>query len=209
MANRFAKKIKSGEIDTEEQLKSEFKALAKELHPDIAGDSFHAEFIRVRQEYESALGDFDRHRFAAKPKDSGTSNKSQKNAKTDLFGELFLLLKRGFPKTVRHEKERLRYQYAVWRFRNAVSTLGGENQARFEAFQRELLAMKTEDEFRFKKIMAILYDLVEHDRKPLSPLRTTIELEYDALRIAEPMGFEAQSFLGRLVAELGDGTIGP
>jgi len=207
LANRFTAKIKSGEIDTEEQLKSQFKSLAKELHPDIAGEDFHAEFVRVRQEYESALDDFDRHRFGSSAKDSAYRPSYARAGSCDLFAELALLLRRGFPKTVRHEKERLRYQYAVWRFRNIVAVLGGENSARFDAFHHEFLSLKTSDEPAYKKILAILHALVEYKRKPLSPLLTTVEIEYDAIRLAQLLGFEAQVFLGRLVAELGEGNI--
>ncbi len=207
MTNRFAKKIRSGEIDTEGQLKSEFKALAKELHPDIAGEGFQAEFVRVRQEYESALGDFDRHRFGASAKDSAHKPKPAKSGSGMLFAELFLLLKRGFPKTARHEKERLRYQYAIWRFRNALAALGSETPSRFDAFHRAILVLRTGNKAGLDTVLRMLYDLVEYKRRPLSPLRTAIEIEYDAIRLSGLLEPDAQAFLGRLVAELGEGNI--
>lgn len=45
MANRFARRIRDGTIRTPGELKSEFKSLAKALHPDLAGSRTGEEFL--------------------------------------------------------------------------------------------------------------------------------------------------------------------
>ena len=58
MSNRFVQLIRSGEIDSVEDLKTVFKELAKATHPDLAGAGAGDEFVAVRLEYENALHDF-------------------------------------------------------------------------------------------------------------------------------------------------------
>ena len=51
MANRFVRRIRSGDIGPIEELKSEFRELAKLTHPDVRDDA-SGEFAAVRSEFK-------------------------------------------------------------------------------------------------------------------------------------------------------------
>ncbi len=154
MANRFVGPIKRGEIATIEELKSRFKALAKETHPDLGGDGASAlDFSALRSEYEAALTDFHRHRFGLSASLAGRSHsRGQGSPQADGLGgnpsrsstvfsrpELYRRLREvrrgGFPKIPRHEKERLRYEYRRYLALALLEARGGDWRARFEAFE--------------------------------------------------------------------------
>lgn len=154
MANRFVGPIKRGEIGSIEELKSRFKALAKETHPDLGGDGASAlDFAALRSEYEAALGDFHRHRFGLSASLAGRSHsRGQTSPQADGLGgnpsyyaaafsrpELYRRLREvrrgGFPKLPRHEKERLRYEYRRYLALALLDARGGEWRASLEAFE--------------------------------------------------------------------------
>ena len=129
MGNRFVGPIKRGEIASIEELKSRFKAMAKETHPDLGGAGASAgDFSALRSEYEAALTDFHRHRFGLSSSKAGRgqargqtpdfagglggnpSRASMVFSRPELYGRLREVRRGGFPKLPRHEKERLRYE---------------------------------------------------------------------------------------------------
>jgi hypothetical protein len=203
MANRFVRRIKSGEIESIEELKSEFKALAKLSHPDLLGPGAGGDdFARLRAEYESALRDFVKHRFGARRDDPDAGGARGDPLSDDAWACLALLLKRGFPKIPRHEKEALRYEYARWRLARA---LGTERRGLFFACEPELLDMKTARSGALGLATGLLRNLIDYREKGLSAMRTDIVLSLGKLRGDPRIGPEFRAFALSLAGELGIG----
>jgi hypothetical protein len=228
MPNRFARRIRSGQIASIDELKAEFKSLAKLSHPDLAGPGAdHAEFAAHRDEYEAALRDFVRHRFgAARSAARKGSGSASGGAPGDELGEaagagdgsggagcapvsaqawacLSLFLKRGFPKVPRHEKEALRYEYARWRL---AEELGREGASLFAACEAELLAVKTSGGQIVAPALALLRQLVDYRSKAVPAMRTEILLSLGALGADPRVGPGYMAFARSLAAELGIGA---
>lgn len=186
MANRFARRIRDGEIDTPGALASEFRALAKATHPDLAGPGADPqEFVRVRSDYEAALRDFERHRFGSRRPgmSEGAHGSAEGDADADrAWTALALLLNRGFPKEARHEKERLRYEYALWRFERELRALGEDAFRRFGPFAIAMSALKAKAPGASRRVVALLRELLEYRRTGIEALRTSIAHGLESLR---------------------------
>jgi hypothetical protein len=219
MANRFARRIREGRIASIADLKAEFKELAKVTHPDAVGPGAdHGDFAELRAEYESALRDFAKHRFGARRADGGPARAAGGAAPSgeglarealprEAWACLALLLGRGFPKSPRHEKERSRYEYARWRFAEA---LGAERGQLFEDFEAELLGMRESRSTALRPTLGLLGLLIEFSETGLSAMRTEIVLAFSALRRDPRIGPGCSAFLAALAGELGiGGEIGP
>jgi hypothetical protein len=206
MPNRFVRKIKSGEIESIDALKSEFKALAKLSHPDLREPGADGdEFARLRDEYEAALRDFVKHRFGARPggDEPSTAVGARDGPLSDeAWASLALLLKRGFPKVPRHEKEILRYEYARWRLFEVV---GPKRRALFAACEAELLAMKGARSEALISAMSLLASLIDYRARGLSAMRTHIVLSLGSLRADPRVGPHFRAFALSLAGELGIG----
>lgn len=209
MANRFARKIKSGDIVSIVELKSEFKELAKLTHPDLRGPGTEGEFITARAEYEAALRDFERHRFGSRAASgrqpgSGTARGTATDGRlTDTAWTcMALLLKRGFPKVPRHDKEKLRYEYARWRLLEALGTHGGEL---FGDFESELLDLKAFGADPSPPILRFLRDLMDYHAEGLPAMRTHIVLSLGRLRSDPGVSLAIRGFTELLSLELGIG----
>jgi hypothetical protein len=217
-SNRFVTGIRSGEIDSLEDLKAAFKELAKATHPDLAGqDSDLASgdaFVAVRSEYENALRDFERHRFgAARLERSGMGATGERGAAVsslELWACLALFLKRGFPKLPRHEKEILRYEYARWRFRGVLRARGSGRDgidpvALFDAFEGELLTIRKALPDGVGAALAFLRGLVAHAEREHPAMRTALVRDLEALSLEPGLGAASLDFLAWLAGELGIG----
>jgi hypothetical protein len=213
MPNRFIRKIKSGEIDTIEELKSEFKELAKRTHPDLRGPGARigaeAEFVAVKDEYEAALRNFERHRFGARRARSGGApetyyeSHNAPGAMSDAsWACLALLLKRGFPKAPRHEKEKLRYEYAVWRL---AEELDPESRSRFASCEGELLLAKASGDPALEAELDLLRLLLDFRALGLAPMRTEIVMAMGRLAANPSVGPGFRSFARALGSALGIG----
>lgn len=215
MPNRFVRRIRSGEIGSVEELKSEFKEIAKLTHPDLRGETGE-EFAAARAEYEAALRDFEKHRFgasggarrgagSASPR-SGAAAPRPGAAEGPLSDAawlcLELMLKRGFPKTPRHEKEGLRYEYARWRLAQA---LGSEGAARFRACESELLDLRAFGSASLGPAIKLLQDLIEYRYAGLSAMRTGVVLALGRLRADPQAGAGLRGFIALLAADAGIG----
>jgi len=211
MGNRFVRRIKSGDIRSIGDLKSEFKELAKRTHPDLRGpgsrDGAEAEFVAARAEFEAALRDFEKHRFGARDvRDEAEPGRAEGGAADSagrLPGEawscLALLLKRGFPKVPRHEKELLRYQYARWRLVQALGSLRG---ALFGRFESDLLDLKAAEGKGLGAVLELLRDLIDYRYRGLAPMRTNVVLRLGRLRADPEVGEGARGFLDYLARDL-------
>jgi hypothetical protein len=206
--NRFVRRIKSGEIDSIEELKSEFKELAKLTHPDLRGPGAEADFVSVRAEYEAALRGFERHRFGARdPRAEAWEGREAASGSAEPLSDvawacLALLLKRGFPKASRHEKEKLRYEYARWRFAQA---LGPGSRGRFAAFESELLDMKAAGSAALAPCLELLAELLDYRGRGLAPMRTQVILSIGSLRSDPRVGAGFRGFADALARDLGLG----
>jgi hypothetical protein len=225
VANRFVRRIKSGHIESIEELKSEFKELAKRTHPDLGGPGGEAEFVEARAEYETALRDFEKHRFGASRREdrdsvfgaSGRDGKVAERPGSAAEGPMpdaawpcfLLLLKRGFPKLPRHEKELLRYEYARWRLAQA---LGPIRASLFRDFESELLDLKAFGSEALPPTIGLLRDLVEYRYVGLAAMRTNVVLSLGRMRSDARLGAPVRDFIGFLAegagigGELGGGT---
>jgi hypothetical protein len=213
MANRFVKRIKSGEIASVDELKAEFKELAKRTHPDLAGPGAgHADFAALRDDYDNALRDFEKHRFGSSSRGRGGNGPAAPGSNPGAFAPetwpcLAILLGRGFPKAPRHEKEALRYEYARWRF---VETLGPARRELFDACDAELLAMRATRSPALELPLRVLRLLLDYRGKGLSAMRTEIVLALAELRSDPRVGPGCRDFTLALARELGvGGEIGP
>ncbi|MEN6476969.1 MAG: hypothetical protein ABFC75_03125 [Rectinema sp.] len=199
MPNRFAKRIRNGEIPSVESLKAEFKSLAKVSHPDLAGQDSAEEFILVRDEYEQALRDFDRHRWGFRrvngesrsAEDAGRNIRKEgavrKNAFAyasfaPVFAALALLLKRGFPKEPRHERQKLRYEYARWRFASTFTAAVENGEALLDAFERDYASLIAGDTVQASSVSEMLDELIEYSRTGVPAMRTSLILALGSIR---------------------------
>jgi len=239
--NRFVRAIRSGEIDSVKDLKAAFRELALATHPDLAGrrhenrsepdaqarmpegaarpDTGEA-FIAVRAEYEAALANFDRHRFGASRKIGQPAPREASVAAEELWGCLSLMLKRGFPKEPRHEKETLRYEYARWRLRGAVEALQRERERpeplvvesrhrAFEAFEDCLLDLKKTAPSLEAAVIAYLRELIDYASSGLPLMRVSLVRAFDGFTADARLSEMARSFIRFLSSELGIGpTLG-
>jgi hypothetical protein len=209
MANRFAKRIREGELDSVESLKSAFKSLAKASHPDLAGPgSDGAEFARLRTEYEDALRDFERHRFSARSRrgssDPGPGPESGRAGLAEgAWPRLSLLLKRGFPKSPRHRKETLRYEYARWRFEEA---LGSAAREAFRRCERELLELRIARSPALGLALGLVRALAEYETIGLAAMRTELVLALGRLKGGDALGPGFLAFVRILAEDLGIGV---
>lgn len=230
MSNRFVQAIRAGSIDSIDDLKAAFRELALATHPDLAdsgGERAAEAFIAVRAEYESALANFERHRFGASRREGlgGVADGLGRAAHVDgaeLWACLSLLLKRGFPKEPRHEKEILRYEYARWRFRGALAArdradpamsrnsepshgIVADSPGLFDAAEEELLLIKKTYPASLAAFLAFLGHLAEQASEGHPAMRVALVRELDALRIAPGLGGTSREFAALLAAELGIG----
>ena len=222
--NRFVRAIRSGEIDSVDDLKTAFRELALATHPDIgpsAGEGAAEAFIAVRSEYEAALANFERHRFGASfrgqgggaTNSAGGAGRPADVAASELWACLSLFLKRGFPKEARHEKEILRYEYARWRLRGALEALGRDRRrddragpaALFDAFEAELIVIKNTYPGSLSSALAFLRDLLAQATDGHPAMRVALVRELDRLRLAPGFGESSLDFLLFLAGELGIG----
>lgn len=196
MPNRFARRIRDGAIRTPGDLKTEFKALAKAYHPDLAGQAAGEEFIRVRSEYESALRNFEVHRFRTRPKsvrrgDAGGADTPSAGAAPGVFAALAVLRKRGFPKKPRHEKERYRYEYARYRFETALGELGEGFKTPLEDIEGSLIELRFADPETLASVLSYLDALTDYSLRGLPAMRTFLAQQSSSLqsdpRIPEPV----------------------
>ncbi len=238
MHNRFIRLIEAGIIETEAALKSEFRARALETHPDQAqADDRGAAFIRLKAEYEVALRylappvrDSPSHGSGSAPGTASGRAPSRAPGRTrydrDLFyADLSALLKAGFPKVPRHDRERRKYARlrllvlsSLEALDEALAEAGPRGPASrssapgigvregFSAFEAELLALRAlgtpEAEARIARALSLAADLVDYAECGILALRAAVEIDLAGLR-AE--GGPLADFLGLLVDELDDG----
>ena len=214
MPNRFARRIRAGKIRTLEELKSEFKSLAKETHPDLAGFGATETFVQAREEYESALRNFERHRFGARGRrNSGDLAPGGAGRNFDAvpaaFAALAILRNRGFPKSPRHEKERLRYEYALYRCALALERLGEGRGEGLETVGRLLLELRSLEPRAVQAVLRHLDALAEYSAKRLPAMRTALILASKALGSDSRIPGEVSRFLAELHRDLGLGPVLP
>jgi hypothetical protein len=173
-----------------------------------AGDS-GGEFSAVKAEYESALRDFERHRFGARrARGAESSDLPEGPVSPDspfpdaTWPCLELLLKRGFPKRPRHAKEALRYEYARWRLEQA---LGPTRAELFSAFESWMLDLKAYGSTAVDPVLGLLRDLVEYRYLGLPAMRTHVVLSFGRLKPDPGVGRAAGAFLSELAAAVGIG----
>ncbi|PKL25813.1 MAG: hypothetical protein CVV47_03995 [Spirochaetae bacterium HGW-Spirochaetae-3] len=207
MANRFISRIEDGEISTEGELKSAFRALAIATHPDLGdADSRGESFIKARAEYEAAVRYLAPKPGTASAGGGGTRGRFDR----DLFyADLEGLLKAGFPKLARHDQERRKYARLRLNVRSSLSAWdrreAGGRVAAFDAFERSLLAMKASpDPSRVEPILALVEEMIEYAECGVVPLRASIEIEFAALRATRTEA-AVIGFLGTLVGDMDGG----
>jgi len=215
MPNRFVAAIRSGKIDSLEELKTAFKELAKATHPDLAEPDSDlasgAEFVAVRRDYENALRDFEKHRFGlSRLAREGSCEVGPSVGSGELWPCLALFLKRGFPKEPRHEKEIMRYGYARWRWRGALRALGRERggpdpAALFDAFEEELLALRKALPDAAGAALAFLRALASQAGAEHAAMRVALVRDLEDLRLVPGLGPASLGFLEFLAGELGIG----
>jgi len=207
MANRFISRIEDGEISTEGELKSAFRALAMATHPDLGEVGARGEaFMKARADYEAAIS------YLAPAATTGGLIRMRGRFDRDLFyADLQGLLKAGFPKLARHDKERRKYARLRLNVRSSLSAWddrdSGERLISFDAFEAELSAMKASPEpDRLEPILALVEEIIEYAECGIVPLRAAIEIEFAAMRElgAEPA---VLGFLGTLICDMDGGPV--
>ncbi len=176
MSNRFARRIRSGEIDTVELLKSEFKALAKLEHPDLgAPGASGSGFSALRGEYENALREFINLRYGGPAADFGAIMVNDRRA---LYADLARLLARGFPKAPRHEKERARYARARQLARARLRAWDEGLPGLFDEFEAAMLDLKARRQAEvFCEALALLASILEFHETGVEQVKTVVRIE--------------------------------
>lgn len=188
------KRIQEGQIDSLEALKAEFKAAAKLTHPDLAGAGTEDAFLRLRRDYEAALRELALGPVNPAARSSSGRDPSVRTSEADYarpFAALELLLKRGFPKQPRHDKERLRYAYARIRARAALSSLDDEAGRLFDAAEQELLALKETDRGDFKATLRLFSDIVSARLDGTAALVAAVRMDLDRRSAPTALGLSA------------------
>jgi hypothetical protein len=189
MPNRFSGRIRRGEIGSVEELKSEFKTLAKASHPDLAAPGSSGEdFLALRAEYEAALRDFTRlkcglgrSRPSAAGLEDGGGTPFRAFDRSELYASLLALRKRGFPKTPRHEKERMRYEYCRFLALSWLSAWEGARAGMLEGFEAAILGSdggKGLDEGLARRALGLLDSLLAWHGSGGDDARSCIEIEW-------------------------------
>jgi hypothetical protein len=202
VAKNFVRRVKSGEIASVSQLKSEFKALAKMSHPDLSG-SGGEDFMRLRAEYEAALRGFDLYRFGP-PRGKAGKAGSESGAAPPLeeaFDALARLMKRGFPKTPRHDKERERYEQIRRRLMAELEATEPSWGQAFAGFEDELIALKGSGEPAFDAALLLLSGILDYRKTRLPALLAANEIALDALRRMGARGEALAAFPALLMRE--------
>ncbi len=207
------KRIQGGLISSIEELKAAFKAEAKLTHPDLAGADAAEDFVRLRRDYDAALRAL---ALEARPASRSSPGAAESDGDSgnreggDPFAALELLLKRGFPKAPRHDKERLRYAYARMRARARLRALDEEAPVLFDRFEAELFALKETDGRDFRATVGLFADLVAARKDGSAALLAARRMELGrrssplVLGAAspsasdKPLGSAAAAFLGLL-----------
>ncbi len=209
VANRFVRLIRSGEIGTVAELKSLFKRLAKETHPDLAQTpsptaagqrAAAADFIRVREEYEHVLGDFDRYRFGAGRRERLVLNRRA------LYLSLESLFARGFPKIPRHAKEKERYDYARFAFLENMRVGDPERgESVFREFERELFWLRAAHPDDFVSLKSWIARLLDYHRSGIAALVVELKLGAESFASRFPENAGLAGFLAALADDLDRG----
>ena len=233
-ANRFSGRVRRGEIGSVAELKAEFKALAKLLHPDLAapGSSDGEDFAALRADYEAALRDFDRLRFdlPRSRRDSGDSGNpyvppQAVHDRRELYAALAALRGRGFPKKPRHEKEKARYGYRRALALARLEAWRPDCPELFLAFEARLLGAPASDEFAQRmnaSALRLLDAVLDFHGSGVEEARQGLEFEFARLSAMRregeaPRGGSAPvgpdeagaALLGFLAALVGDLEAGP
>ncbi|MBU0927579.1 MAG: hypothetical protein KKA67_07505 [Spirochaetes bacterium] len=224
MANRFIRLIEEGSLSTEGELKSAFRSIALRTHPDLGtrpesgaqGETASEagrddDFIKARAEYEAAL------RFLApKPKGVDVPAAAARRGRYDrplFYAELAALVKSGFPKKPRHDKERRKYARLRLHARSSLASRddGEAAVAAFDAFEAALTERKEAggpgEAAYVEAALGLVDDLIEYEECGVVALRAAIEIAYARLR-AEPGDDRVAAFIGALVGEM-DGGVRP
>jgi hypothetical protein len=173
--NRFVRRIRSGEIDCVEDLKAEFKALAKLTHPDLRGPGAAGDdFAAVRGEYEAALRDFVSHRYGGPASEAGPPPAFDRRA---LYVDLARLFKRGFPKAPRHEKERIRYEYCRYLARSRFRAWDESYPALLDAFEEEMLMLRDRDPRVYDEALDVVAGVLEYHATGIAYARAAVRLD--------------------------------
>ncbi|HOX47926.1 MAG TPA: hypothetical protein P5165_07525 [Spirochaetia bacterium] len=228
MPNRFIRAVEDGEIGSEAELKSAFRSLALATHPDLAGEGGRSEsFVKIRAEYEAALrylADTGGREGAGRREGSGGEDWSGARGQAGrggaargrafdrglFYADLAALLKAGFPKTPRHDKERRKYARLRLLVRSSLAARGESPSplSLFDGFERALSRLKESAEgepanagavgggprasaagtraaaaeTRAAAVLGLLADLVEYEETGIVALRSVIEIELAGLR---------------------------
>ncbi|MDP3177158.1 MAG: hypothetical protein Q8M76_04590 [Spirochaetaceae bacterium] len=208
MNNRFVRRIRSGEIDSIEELKTAFKRLAKETHPDLGGVDAMDEFILVRGEYERALSGFERYRFgsgagSACPPLAGSASAIFDRA--EFYASLAALFKRGFPKVPRHEKERLRYDYARYLAARQAKAWGPGRGSLLAGLEEALMRAKAEGGAAFDEVLDLILGMLEYHEGGGPHERDGLRLQYGIFIGRRGPESALRDFLDLLVGDLDSG----
>ena len=205
MNNRFVRRIRSGEIGSIEELKAAFKRLAKETHPDLGGADAMDEFIRVRAEYEKALSGFERYRFGSGGDSALAEQASVAFDRAEFYACLAALFKRGFPKVPRHEKERLRYDYARYLAARQAKAWGPGRGALLEGFEEALLRAKAEGGAAFDEVLDLILGTLEYHEGGGPHERDGLRLQYRIFLGRRGPESALRDFLELLIGDLESG----
>ena len=158
------------------------------------------EFIRIREEYDRALGDFHRYRFGAGRRERLVLDRRA------FYLNLGILLARGFPKIPRHAKERERYEYARFAFlenMRAADSLSGASI--FASFEEDMFRLKTRNPDGLKELRSWMERLLEYHRSGIGAFIVELRLGARGFASRFPESGGLADFLDFLVAGLDAG----
>lgn len=199
MANRFIRLIEEGGITSVDGLRSAFRALALATHPDLGGEGGRGEdFIHARAEYEAALrylggASIRKARGAASSDAEWASPVARRRVfdRGDLYADLAALLKAGFPKRPRHDKEKRKYARLRLLVRSGLASLDPGLPSRFDDYEEALLELRETGRPEYSVFEAFLAELAAFHSRGGVHVRAGLEFSFARLCAESRSGTES------------------
>ncbi len=201
--NVFEKPVADGVVLTRSDLKRLFRRYARKLHPDATGEAgSNAAFVKLRADYEAALG------MLAAPK--GAPEPVEPPTRDELYSDFFALVNSGFPVALSVRASSKFHVDRVRDFAESFDAYGALPGTPFSEIERELYALRGDDIIDnplFGKLRLIFYNMRTWHCRPMAFTKQALVkwfAEFDA-GIAPRKLPAARAFIAWFATDLSNG----